>query len=325
MKRFRTTVYLVITACSSAVAGAGPNPGTEPIPQLMADSSLVCKGEVTSAPNVKFVAVPQRFTGTAMVRLDRCFKGALPSSEVPVLFDNLLTAAGSARQVVLYPGDYRLFFLAPQEGKYKPIDDFFGVLPISRLLANATVDRLTDPMLALELDLEAGLDDSDQDRLLDSIRMLGNMKNLHSTAPVKRLLDSPNDLVRSYVYEALLRLGDYSVLPMVASQVMMIKDPKVLSQLEQFLLSDNLILRSDALQAVRRINSPHSAPLFYKLLDDSDVDNRFGAMQGLLTLTGGGDTAWVPSLDEFRQQPDFYAARCKDWWNVEGKRKLLTR
>ena len=319
----------------------------------MADSSLVCKGEVTSAPNVKFVAVPQRFTGTAMVRLDRCFKGALPSSEVPVLFDNLLTAAGSARQVVLYPGDYRLFFLAPQEGKYKPIDDFFGVLPISRLLANATVDRLTDPMLALELDLEAGLDDSDQDRLLDSIRMLGNMKNLHSTAPVKRLLDSPNDLVRSYVYEALLRLGDYSVLPMVAeffatqpqaarelsmprdhlllmqyrlaSQVMMIKDPKVLSQLEQFLLSDNLILRSDALQAVRRINSPHSAPLFYKLLDDSDVDNRFGAMQGLLTLTGGGDTAWVPSLDEFRQQPDFYAARCKDWWNVEGKRKLLTR
>jgi hypothetical protein len=65
----------------------------------------------------------------------------------------------------------------------------------------------------LELDLKAGLPDSNPERVLDSIRMLGNMKHLRSTSELKRLLDGSDLLVKTYAWQALLRLKDYSVLP----------------------------------------------------------------------------------------------------------------
>ena len=60
------------------------------------------------------------------------------------------------------------------------------------------------------MDLKAGLKDSDYDLVLDSIRILGNMHHLQSEAELISLLDSQDMLVRTYVYQALLRLQDYS-------------------------------------------------------------------------------------------------------------------
>ncbi|HEY2497353.1 MAG TPA: HEAT repeat domain-containing protein [Candidatus Angelobacter sp.] len=348
MVSIRSTAWLVLLACSFGYAYPRPPEGNEPIPKLMSDSSLVCKGEVSFAPPIKFAPQPPRFSGTANVHVDRCFKGDLPSSDISVLFDDVLPAAGGP-SVVLRTGDYRLFFLKFQEGKYKPTEEFFSVLTISRF-TSAPPASITDPMRLLELDLEAGLDDSDPDSVLDSIRMLGNMGHLQSTAELKKLERSPDPLVRAYVYEAMLRLGNYSVLPAVgkffasqpeaprelfmprdrlqsmqyrlASQIRRIKDASVLPQLEKFLFSNKLIIRQNALQAVRTINSSHSAPFFYELLNDYDVDIRFGAMQGLLSLAGGGDIRWVPTWEEFDRQPDLYTAKCREWWDTEGKKKL---
>jgi hypothetical protein len=251
---------------------------------------------------------------------------------------------------VLHKGDYYLFFLQDREGKYFPFDKFFSLLDISRL-QGPVVHGVTDPMRLLEIDLKAGLKDANGDRVLDSIRMLGNLRHLQSTRELKQLLHSQYGLIRVYAYEALLNLGDYSVLNAVrkflatkpeapgsiympqdrllamqirlASQIGNIKDPELLPELEKFLLSPNRFTRAQALQAVRAINSPHSAPLFYKLLDDTDVDNRFGAMQGLLTIAGGGPIPWVPTWDEFRRSPDVYVAKCKEWWDTEGKYKAF--
>src|ERR1700674_4129448 len=75
----------------------GPNPGTENIPQLMADSTLVCKGEVVEAAALKISAGPSppRLTAAARVHVDRCFKGELPpGGAVLVLFDSILPPAG---------------------------------------------------------------------------------------------------------------------------------------------------------------------------------------------------------------------------------------
>jgi hypothetical protein len=341
MVRLRSVVWSIVLAGSFGYAYPRPVEGSEPIPKLMSDSSLVCKGEVSFAPALKFVPRPPRFGGTATVRVDRCFKGALPSSDISVLFDDILPAGGGPA-VVLRTGDYRLFFLKEQDGKYEPTEEFFSTLTISRLTPVASTS-ITDPMRLLELDLKAGLTDSDLDRVLDNIRMLGNMRHLQSTAELEMLESSPDPMVRAYVYEAMLRLGDYSVLPAVgtffasqpeapqelfmprdrlllmqyrlASQITTIKDASELPQLEEFLLSDKLILRQNALDAVRAINSPHSSPFFYKLLNDSDVDIRFSAMQGLLTLAGGGVVPWVPTWEEFRREPDRYVAKCREWWS----------
>ena len=174
--------------CSHALAYPGPLRGTENIPKLMADSALVCKGEVVEAAAVTVVSDPRppHRTATAMVHVDRCFKGELPASEVvPVLFDNILPPGGGP-YVVLRKGDYRLFFLKPEGNRYALVDDWFGQLSISRQLG-ATPFGDTDPMHRLEMDLKAGLNDRDHERVLDSIRMLGNMRHLHSR-PNRNLL-----------------------------------------------------------------------------------------------------------------------------------------
>jgi hypothetical protein len=350
-------MFIRVWLCSAlllpflAYAYPAPSPGTENIPKLMSEATLVCKGLIEGAPPLTSAVDPPRFSTTATFHAVRCFKGEPPSANFSVLFDGVLPAGGGPA-LILRTGDYVLLFLKPKDGEYLPIDQFFGALPISRI-SNPATDAVKDPMRLLESDLKAGLDDDDEDLVLDSIRMLWNMRHLQSTRELKALQNASNPLVRTYAWEALLRLGDYSVLKDVgeffateaeapqdlflprdrlkqmqyrlANQIIFIKDPDALPQLEKFLFSPNHILRTKALQAVRRINSPHSAPVLYKLLEDGDVDNRFGAMQGLLSLAGGGYYDWVPSWEVFREDPDFYVAACRIWWEREGKYKIATR
>src|SRR5437870_7577689 len=74
---------LAAVLCSHALAYPGPPRGTENIPKLMADSALVCKGEVVEAAEVTVVSDPRppHRTATAIVHVDRCFKGERPASE----------------------------------------------------------------------------------------------------------------------------------------------------------------------------------------------------------------------------------------------------
>ena len=333
---------------SCAFAGFVPIAGTEDIPKLMDASSLVCKGEVVEAPAPIFVNSSDdiRLTATAEIHPDRCFKGIPNGSSIPVLFDGFVTSVDCL--FVLRKGDYRLFFLKPQNGKYALVDEWFGALPVSHELG--LIPEGSDGMDLLELDLKAGLRDSSSERVLDSIRMLGNMKHLRSTSDLTRLLESSDLLVKTYVWQALLRLKDYSVLPAVseffnsqpepphelllprdrlfqmqyelAGEIGVIGDPATLSFLETFAVSGKgYILRMNALQALRAIGSPHSAAALLKALNDPNSDNAFSAMQGLLSLAGGGPIGWVPTWKQFDEAPHFYAAKCREWWQTEGQQK----
>jgi hypothetical protein len=53
------------------------------------------------------------------------------------------------------------------------------------------------------------------------------------------------------------------------------------------------------------------------MLDDPYADNAFIAMQALIELAGGGAIDWVPPLPVFRENPTYYAARCREWWQAE--------
>jgi HEAT repeat protein len=336
---------LAAVLCPSAFGYARSAEGTENIPQLIADSTLVCKGEVVSAPPIQVVSEisPPHLTASATVHIDRCFKGPTPPNEsVSVLFDGLMGAP--APYMVLRNGDYRLFFLKPQQDKYVVVDQWFGQLTVSRLLAPVVED--SDPMHLLELDLKAGLNDTEPDRVLDSIRMLGNMRHLQSKDELLALVNSPDELVRIYTYEALLRLHDYSVLPAVADwlevqpaatdlvkmqgrlldQIMFIRDPTALPPLLRLLRLPDASSREHVLQAVRHIPSPQSAQSMLNMLDDPDVDNEFIAMQALLeyALVGGraaAGTEWVPTWRVFRDDPTYYAARCREWWQSRSVTK----
>ena len=337
---------------SNAVAYPRPPLGTEDIPVLMAKSVLVCKGEVVEAPTPTPVNSPElmaQMTAVAVVRPDRCFKGTPHESSIHVLFNGFLLAGGGPA-FVLRKGDYRLFFLKLQEGKYAVSNKWFGALPISRELNSIT--HSVDGMYLLELDLKAGLRDADPDRALDSIRMLGNMRHLHSIMELRKFLDSSDLLVKTYVWQALMRLHDYSVLPELEQffktqpdpptnlllprdrifamqfelqrEIMAIRDPSTLPYLETFASrGHDYRLRHSALQALRVIDSLHSAATFLIELDDLNADNGFSAMQGLLSLAGGGAIEWVPAWEQFEAAPQFYARRCREWWYAEGSQKAL--
>lgn len=335
----------VVLASPGGLAYPGPIPGTENIPKLMADSALVCKGEVVEAPDATVSSDPKppHQTATAVLHVDRCFKGEPSSGAVLVLFDNILPPGGGP-YAVIRKGDYRLFFLKNEGTKYTLADEWFGQLSISRQLG-VTSPVATDPMAGLESDLKAGLSDPNRDRVLDSIRMLGNMRHLQSKAELIALLDSPDELVRTYVLEAMLRLHDYSVLPAVeqwlaaqpqlppylvmprdallemqgrlVDQISTIRDPATLPILHRLLKLSKPFVRQAALQAVRAIHSPTSAASLLGMLDDPSADTAFAAMHGLIELTGGGNISWVPSLPEFRENPSYYAARCREWWQTK--------
>jgi hypothetical protein len=147
------------------------------------------------------------------------------------------------------------------------------------------------------------------------------------------------------VYQALLRLHDYSVLPAVeqwlmaqpappthlnlpndslvhmqyalANEISTIRDPVYLPVMERLMDLPSQMMRMEILGGIRAIGSPQSAPTFLKALDDSDNDISFIAMQSLFELAGGGPIDWVPSFEQFRENRPYYAATCRGWWQAK--------
>jgi hypothetical protein len=48
-------------------------------------------------------------------------------------------------------------------------------------------------------------------------------------------------------------------------------------------------------------------------------------MQGLLSVAGGGSIGWVPTWKQFDEAPQFYAAKCREWWHSQGQQKAADR
>ena len=341
-------VLFSLIAAAAAVAYPRPPLGTEDIPGMMGSATLVCKGEVTSAPKPITAPGAPRFTVFATVRMERCFKGTPVEREINVQMDGAISPVNPS--FVLYTGDYRLFFLklSPADSSYAVVDQWFGALEDSRELAAQLAGN--DPMQLLELDLKAGLHDTNPERVLDSIRMLGNMRKLRSNAELEAMLQDSDLLVKTYVWQALLRLQDYSVLPSVAkffetqpeaplelfmprdrmfsmqhelvNEIGRIKSPETRPYLEKFAMSDKRRLRGEALQALRHIKSPRSAPVFLKALDDRDPYNGFVAMMALFELAEGCDCDWVPAGEKFGESQAFYAAKTREWWRAEGEHNM---
>lgn len=347
--RVSICVVILVVCAATAFGYPGRPTGYDDIPKLVVISTLVCKGDVLDAPKPMFSETPVRMTATATVRMDRCFKGEAPAN-VGVLFDGFIPLPGGPL-FILTKGDYDLFFLKPKGDKYIVVDEVDGALPISRQMGPKPED--SDPLLQLELDLKAGLHDRNPERVLDSIRMLGNMKHLRSNAELRGLLESADLPEKTYVWEALLKLKDYSVLPAVArfisaqreaprvivlprdrlffmegnlvGQIGRLRDPSVLPYLRQFASSPKWNLRWVALQALRAISDPRSAPVFLKALNDENSENGFIAMMSLIELAGGGPIDWAPTLPQFALLQSSYATKCREWWQEVGRKQMQER
>jgi hypothetical protein len=115
---------------SAASTYPRPQQGTEPIPEMMQEASLVCKGEVTSAPTPTLGDNTPRMSGTAWVRLDRCFKGDVGRSPIPLAVDQYYALAGEPTFLPFLPTkDVRLAGLTPRTWMGEPPRDIHMRLP----------------------------------------------------------------------------------------------------------------------------------------------------------------------------------------------------
>jgi hypothetical protein len=211
----------------------------------------------------------------------------------------------------------------------------------------------SDPLLSLEDDFKAGLNDPDPEMVLKSICWLGSLRHLRSTVELKSLIKTSDPIERVYLWETLLKVGDLSVVqdvadyldrnPPVSHEFFMprdrliyltdrvfrafcgLRDRMAIPYLDRFTESPDSRIRYSAIQALRAIGSFGSAPVFLRALDDHHEMIDFIAMQSLIELAGGGALYWVPTIWEFPKRPDVYAAKCREWWGAEGEAKARAR
>jgi hypothetical protein len=324
------------------------------IPDLVSKSSFACKGEVISAPLVKYIQGPlPSMTGITTVRIDVCFKGMLRGL-ISVASDEYLPAGGWGGGGHLFTpqiGEYLLLFLKQEGEFYTLADQNRGALPVSR--RSSLASNSSDPLSKLEDDFKSGLNDSDHEIVLKSICWLGQLGRLKSTEELHALFDKADPVEREYLWEALLLVGDLSVVGRVAnyldrhppvahtlslprdrlllmrarvfSALCALRNPAVVPFLEHLAESTDAQIRVQALMALREIGDIHSSPVFLRALDDSQNDINFIAMQSLFELANGGAIEWVPSFEDLSKDPDFYAAKCREWWITEGAAKARVR
>src|ERR1019366_986304 len=348
-------VYAVLFLLCAATAYAGLFPdhveSYDHIATLLDKSTVVCKGEVLQAPAPKYISNELlRGTGISVIRVDRCFKGSAPT-QVQIATDEYLPAAGfggGGTLLVPKPGEYGLFFLASQGPIFKPIDR----TPFIRASRLMTADDVAgNPRSRLEADLLAGLNDLDAELQLQTIRSLGTLEVLSpgAIARLKGMLPAADALKRLYLWEALITVHDYSVLPQAADEVLdiaprsrefslprdripflqfrvyeaigLIHDPGVVPYMRKLSEATDPRSRYDALQSLRGQHDQCSAQIFLKALGDQGQggDTAFVAMHSLYELAETG-----PGWDVIPGPQDFLAngvaaAEVRSWWETVGE------
>lgn len=338
--RSSSHVTALLALASALSATIVPRPGSENVPQLFASASLVFKGKVEAVTksgmpeqNTNGQATAERFT--AAVRVDHVFKGELAVNEtVYINFDRPTgTYCNVAPCISFAVDEYDLFFLTERNHSFELLDRYFGKFPVSMISAAAPVKGLA----GLESDLAAGLSDSNERRLLTNIELLGAMQKIASTNPLKRLMNSPEPVIKAAALAALLHLHDYqylsearasmettasdATLPMLQDRISLyvedIRDPTTIPVLIYLAGSHSDLLRQAAIHALRETPSTQVVPLFVAALDDPVQLIRYDAVLGLATLEKNWDLA--PSVDTFKHSESKYITAWKVWWAESGQ------
>jgi hypothetical protein len=349
-----TAIVLALLIMLSAAGGGLVPPRSEQyidLPGLLEESEVVCKGEVVDASPPKSVVgnIP-RGTGVAVIQTDRCFKGSAPS-EVRVATDEYVPSAGFGAGMPLFVpkvGEYGLFFFKSAGTIYKPVDGP-AFIRTSRLVA--ANDPVAGPIERLEADFIEGLHDPDEELRLLTICWMGRLHRAspRATAKLREMLPSSDELQRLYIWEALLAVHDYSILPEAAAAVLRetafpsarsfsmpqdrmafmryrvydvicrTQDRVTIPYMRRLSASPDPRRRDDAVQSLRAQRDLASAPIFLRALGDQEGDNGFVAMQSLFDLAGQGpESEQIPGPEDFRSGT-WAAEKIRQWWISTGE------
>jgi HEAT repeats len=97
-----------------------------------------------------------------------------------------------------------------------------------------------------------------------------------------------------------------------------VSDPEALPALEQLTASRFTSVQLGAMDALRKIKHPRSAPVLIQRLDDPNKVIRY---QAVITLaeTFGKDREFAPSMQQFDQDPERYVSAWKNWLSQQPR------
>lgn len=341
---FTMTTFAVLLACASIGLRADVvgRPETASSAAMFDAASGVLSGMVSSVEQTGEVSgnwygrSVRLAVFTATVLVDRVYKGDPLSVSAEVTYQRPTgTSCSVSKCVNLVLGEYGLFFLTISPDGYRLLDGLYSPFEISRL--NSTTHR--PGITGLELDLEAGLRDPNENTLLDNIDLIGGLEHVNSVSPLMDLLaSSRSETVRAAVYVALLRLQNYHQLeksllfaesPADPSQpnfgikdqiydlVTVIHDPATAAILITFSHSKSKRLREAVIHALREIGGAEAVPVLVGALDDPVQMIRYDAVLGLAAIVQ--DWKLAPSVDTFLADQSKYINAWKSWWLETGK------
>jgi hypothetical protein len=338
-------------------ARLAPPEGTEDLRHLSEHASLIFHARVV---RIDPVAGQDSVAGElvygaqiATLDVDRWYKGAPAPGAVRLKYVYPPLVNGHDC-VDLHRSAFWLVFANPRaDGSYEFSDSCQGGLPISAILAPA---RTGDWSQQLQQDIIAGLQDGDPSVRLANIARLGGLKLRSSTDALHDLIENGNEAESKWATYAVLRSGDLSVLPRVASILIEIDrplggpDPTLRSQPDAapFFVEPEILIalelqrevrdrravpalikilesakegwvRECAMWALQGIKDPHSLPAVVDRLSDSHSGVQYHALVTIMLITDTAECAPPAGPNPLDSAIQAAAEICKTWWQHTGK------
>jgi len=336
-------IFLSLIALNPmALAGPIPwPPGRINTQSILAQADLLCRGTVAELSGAD-VSFRNAKPVTALLNLERCYKGSLPTGQVRVTFAPPANPEVYAPSFFLRKGEYALFSLNGSAPEFSFASSIYGKIKISSLVKkdNADIGKA-----ALEADLKAGLSDPDSSLVIANLELLMGMGEVHSTAEIKSIATSSDLEVRGTALLALMRLGDYSMLQDAVSFLSLdlsdsqqnllqnpvryeferIKDPTILLVLHHNLNSPVFFVRSAMVKGMKSVQSPDSVAYLIRTLDDKEPEIRFDSVIALAFIEKKTGEEWATTVGpDYQKKEPAIIQRWKNWWNDEGRYKYST-
>lgn len=343
MKPNCRTCLFILVVCAVAHSDMIPTPGTQAVDPVFNAADLVCSGVVVS---VDFSDERRSLVGDhshlrrrakAQVRIGDVYKGAQQQNDTIYLeYDDEVPVARSTPSV--WKGETAVLFLrsiAPSTYLFE--DQFMGVIPFKSVpeqAANSGIGKLQRALTDVALHGE-GDDQVRAAQLLQGFQELSSatfeaMKFLAGSPDPAVALSGLAVLLKSRSPKAVKLLADYLgvqqkdhsvsepvALISIGGELATLQDRGDLPALESLTASGYIVVRVGAMEALRRMKDPSSAPTLVRKLDDPDSNVRY--LAGIaLAETFGKTGDFTPSMYLYDKSPDFYIALWKQWARESG-------
>jgi hypothetical protein len=245
---------------------------------------------------------------------------------------------GGHNCIDLKPGTHWLIFATEHNGHLEFVDDCYGAVAVSPLIAPALPHP--DVLAQLETDFEAGLADADPANRLVSIQRMGGLKSALSRPALHRVIENGDETEKNWATYAALRGGDTTTLSRVremltrderdaptralAWELGLLRDKRAIPELIEITkVAKDSSARMHAITALsEKLHASEALPAIAARLADSDSGVRFYALEAMRTLTGES-ACRLPMEPRYTQdmiEPQIQ--HCLAWWNNEGTLRI---